>query len=144
MHHYYCYKVWSWTTRANRIAKNVSWFPIQVAMSVSSSTERAVAAENDLTNILHTPSPAKLIAPIPDNHFAALDQLSTIFTNAVEPIQLSPNGKIQPHPPPNIHLPSGFPINPLYQLIPTQTQSVPILPVSIHRPPIPLHPLTSL
>ena len=48
MHHYRCYRVWVWETRADRITDTLAWLPTKVVMPTPSSTERAIAAAHEL------------------------------------------------------------------------------------------------
>ena len=64
MHHYRCYCVWAWYTRAERIADTISWFPSTFVMPIALLADRVIVVAQDLTAVLQHPSPASPFAPI--------------------------------------------------------------------------------
>ena len=100
IHHYRCYRVWIISTRAERIADTLAWFPTKVVMPVPSTGERAIAATRDLTNTIRQPSPAAPLAPIAADACQALTQLATIFGDAAAPPALLPPPGFATLPPP--------------------------------------------
>ena len=81
MHHYQCYRVWTKDTSSERIANTLTWFPALVEMPKTSSADAAVVTAQKLTAALRNPSFATPLAPLFDEHRAALNQLAGIFEN---------------------------------------------------------------
>ena len=111
MHHYRCYRVWVWGTRAERIADTLAWFPTRHIMPVASSADRAIAAARDLTQALQHPSPASPLAPVEDASRDALHQLASIFADktSLAPPPGFPPIAARPLPPPPLALPAATP-----------------------------------
>jgi hypothetical protein len=61
--HYRCYQVYVTTTRSQRTADTVEFFPTNVSMPKTSSSDRATFAALDLVDALQNPAPA---APFPN------------------------------------------------------------------------------
>ena len=93
--------MWILSTRAERIADTLAWFPTKVVMPIPSTSKRAIAAARDLTNILRQPSPAAPLAPIAADARQALTQLATIFSDAAAPPALLPPPGFATLPPPD-------------------------------------------
>ena len=87
MEHYQCYKIYIPSTRAERIADTVEFFPHYVNMPRLSSVDRAIRAATELTHALRNPAPAAPFAKLSDVHNDALDQLATIFNSTIAPNQ---------------------------------------------------------
>ena len=74
-------------------------------MSVTSSTNRAIAAEREITSALHNPSPASPLNPVADNEQTALEKLVLIFKNSANDQNVPNNPDL-----PRQHLPIGTPL----------------------------------
>jgi hypothetical protein len=84
MKHYRCYHVWIWSTRSERVADTLAWFPTRVVMPTLSSLELALAAAKDLVKALQHPSAGSPLAPSTDSQTAALKQLADIFQDCTK------------------------------------------------------------
>ena len=73
--------MWTKDTRSERIAETLTWFPTLVEMPKPSSADAAIVTAQQLTAALQNPPPATPLAPLSDEHIAALDQLAGIFDN---------------------------------------------------------------
>ena len=78
-HHYRCYRVWVWETKAERVSNTLTWLPTNIVMSIPGSDDRAIAAAANLVTALRNPSSATAIVTITGNNLATLDQIATIF-----------------------------------------------------------------
>ena len=81
--HYRCYNVWVDETKSERIANTLVWLPSMMPVPKTSSADAAVAAAQELIFALTNPHPASALAPLRDEHKAALETLSNIFATAV-------------------------------------------------------------
>jgi hypothetical protein len=68
--HCQCHRAWVLETGSKRVANTLLWFPTQVPLPRTSSTDAATSATQDLIHALddpHTASPLSPIAPSPTN-----------------------------------------------------------------------------
>ena len=70
-------------TKSLRFTDTLTWFPSKVVMPVPTSTDRAIAAANDLTTALLSPSSVSPLAPMDDTTRYYLKALSRIFGNHI-------------------------------------------------------------
>ena len=150
MLHYRCYRVWILENTLERIADTVVWFPTKVSMPKSSSTDTAIAVARDLTSALLHPSPASPLSPISDSQHAALQQLSTIFSEITDqsPAKIStPTTVTTPTVPPGfeplpMYVPAALPRLPSSpstapSVLPVSPRRVPNQPAQSPAPPVP-------
>jgi hypothetical protein len=98
--HYRCYRVWAWSTNAERIADTLAWFPTTTIMPRHSSTDIAIAAAHDLTHALLHPAPASPLSPLTDSQHHTLLTLSDIFKQHTQRPDQVPTAPHTPSPPP--------------------------------------------
>ena len=53
VHHYRCYRVWVWETKAERVSDTLAWIPTNIIMSIHGSADRAIATT---TNLVASPA----------------------------------------------------------------------------------------
>ena len=95
--HYRCYRVWVVSTRAERIADTLQWFPDRFRMPAASSTDIIRAGVNDIVQALQHPSPASPLNPVTPTESDALQQLTAILDNVLpDAVPAKPS----PSPPP--------------------------------------------
>ena len=76
---YRCYRIWTPTTRRQRICDTISWFPTKVAMPQSSSLDTIQAALHDIRRALLQPHPASPLPPLSDSNLQALRTMTELF-----------------------------------------------------------------
>ena len=81
MDHYRCYTVHMTKTESLRFTDTLTWFPSKIVMPVPTSTDRDIAADNDLTTALLNPSSVSPLAPMDDTARYYLKTLSRLFGN---------------------------------------------------------------
>jgi hypothetical protein len=96
---YRCYNVWMWDTRATCICDTLTWYPTQVSMPPSSTTDTIVECLRDIVEALQNPSPASALAPQTNTQSKALTNIVTLLTNIVEPTLPLPPPKSTPPAP---------------------------------------------
>ena len=106
MDHYRCYTVHMNKTKSLRFTDTLTWFPSKVVMPVPTSTDRAIAAANDLTTALLSPSSVSPLAPMDDTTRYYLKTLSRLFGNHIikgtYTRLLQPNSRVQFPPIPRL------------------------------------------
>ena len=83
MGHYPCYTVHITKTKSMRFTDTLAWFPSKVVMYIPTSTDRAIAAANDLTIALSNPSSVSQLLPMDDTTRSYLKKLSRLFGNHI-------------------------------------------------------------
>ncbi len=166
--HYRCYRVYIPSTRSERIADTVEFFPTKVTMPKTSSADRATFAALALVEALQHPAPAAPFASFGEAQIAALRQLATIFLTAAPKAPLpemapkqAPTASTPPPPrvtvPPNKTLPAPPPhppavphvhfIEPDQETVPRRHPVLPPRVTPVHKaqpPPLVRHYTTRL
>ena len=114
LHHYRCYRVWSRTTRAERITDTLAWIPTDIPLPVPSAAERLYLAATTLTEALLEPADATITNLLPATATHALHTLATIFADYVQPPAPPPllPPTLQPPGPPPMVPPAAPPMLP--------------------------------
>jgi hypothetical protein len=81
---YRCYKIWILDTQGTRILDTIRWFPTQVQLPHSSSTDTIMNSLHDIVTALRHPTPRSPLAPLTDSHTDALLQLTALLSNIVK------------------------------------------------------------
>jgi hypothetical protein len=162
--HYRCYTVYIPSTKGTRHSETVEFFPYQLTMPVTSSSELAIKAAEDLTHILRNPAPASPFHKFGTETSIALAKLADIFSQlqpkvptlkqlpqqqqSTKPIRapLDFSAILPPSRPsrPTLDFSTILPPNPSPTLprIPALMTHVPVppprVPASIHRQSLPL------
>ena len=107
LHHYRCYNVWIWDTKAPRITDTVAWFPPpHLKMPVASKADLLVAGINDLTKILTSDFHGTL-EPLTDSDLNALAQTTFLLLQHADA-----NPITSPDCAPVMRVPKGVPKGP--------------------------------
>jgi len=79
MDHYRCYKVYNWKTKAIQTADTLDWFPLKVAMPISSQMDIIESAIIDIRNTLTEPATHSTIPSASTTSTGTLQRLNDIF-----------------------------------------------------------------
>ena len=134
--HYRCHRVYVTTTRAERIAKTVEFFPHNCAMPKTSSADAATQAALDLIHALENPSPAAPFATIGNAQLHAIRKLADIFrTNTSQPqTDSQPSPRVAPNTPPDTNRLPRVPGTPVITpRVAATPPRVPVTPPPNHR-----------
>ena len=83
MEHYRCHKVYSTKARGERVADTVDFFPQDLSMPKTSSTDMEIKAASELTHALQNPTLASPFHKLGDQILRALDLLGEIFSKSL-------------------------------------------------------------
>jgi len=117
---YRCYTVWIRDTRAQRICDTLTWIPDQITMPTASSADYIIAGIHDIAQALRKPSANSPLAPLADNHVAALRDLMDLLHGSTKdtqpdapPLRVGPSTPLplprQREPPLRVALPATSP-----------------------------------
>ena len=142
--HYRCHTVYITKTRAERIARTVEFFPHDIMMPATSSTDNAITAARMLAEALLNPIPASPFITLGTEQMRAVSKLAELFQCTIPaPIATTPeeHSRTLPTTPPSLpRVPTARP--------PTATSTPPQLigatsprvQVREHRAPLPTSP----
>lgn len=85
INHYQCWRTYITSTRAERIADTVQFFPHGTCMPYISSAEAATRAALQLAEAIKNPAPAAPFAPVDTEQMEAIAKLADIFQVATRP-----------------------------------------------------------
>lgn len=80
MEHHRCFTTFIPTTKQARISDTLAWFPTQVKMPLTSTSEIALAAAQDLVKALTHPAPSSALSPFTDSERVSLLQLAKLLS----------------------------------------------------------------
>jgi hypothetical protein len=135
--HYRCYQVYVTKTRSQRTADTVEFFPPNVSMPKTSSSDRATFAALDLADALQNPAPAAPFTNFGQAQLDAIRQLTEIFQTAAA----QPTSTVSPAPAPTAlptaqlsdQSPPREPASPL--MVPASPPMVPVSPPIVPASP---------
>jgi hypothetical protein len=78
---YRCHKIYIIKTRGTRTLNTVKWFPHDVALPPSATTDIIMNSLQDILHALKHPAPRSPLVPLTESHTEALHQLVELLTN---------------------------------------------------------------
>ena len=85
LEHYRCYRVFTTTTKAERITDTVEFFPQRVTVPYPSPTDVAIRATQELIGVLKNPIPSTPFAHVGHNQMEAIQAIADIFQWHLQP-----------------------------------------------------------
>ena len=79
LEHYRCYTVNVNSTKADRIADTLEWFPHYVTMPTTNNLDLLIATTQDILKALHQPPYNSPLGPLTDSQKEVLQQFAEIF-----------------------------------------------------------------
>ena len=124
--HYRCYRVYVPTTRAERVAKTVKFFPNNCPVPKLSSADNTARAVRELTEALLIPAPTSPFATFGDKTMTAIRHLATIFAKASPSVSSPIPSTVSPPSAPRVFPPSPrVPPTPRVPTLPQTRAQVP-------------------